>query len=114
MKTTTFAPVQISYFAAKALCDTVLAECNAEAHRLGLFDRDDDEGMDACDALFAPFRAASEALRTAEEAMVAWSCRRARSYSPRHGAMIAKLETDARRSPKHWRQLVDLSARLAA
>ncbi len=124
MKTSpaTLHPTQSAYALAKALYDA-----SHEAYRVECVERgatflegassaEDDVVLDLQEQIHEELEMTRifDALRGAEEAMVAWSAEHTSALHPDHAATIADTVKRARGSAKHWPRVVDLAFRLAA
>lgn len=124
MKTrkTRLSPAQQTYATAKALVDTLRAECDAEFERLGLSYADGmseeecDRVSDAREDVEARlgYWRATTALHNAEQAMIAWADTVIQRNHPRDYHRVSVAFRNAPPTLEWHRKLVDYCFRLAA
>jgi hypothetical protein len=113
---------QIAVCEARALFETVKADCIAEDIRRGItypegMTLEQETAMDLAAHEIRVERGyylARRAVVEAERAVVAWCIEHARRYSPAHAALLADVQERAERSAVYGPKLVELAMRLAA
>lgn len=112
---------QIAVCEARAIFETVKADCVAEDIRRGLtypegMTLEEETAMDLAAHEIRVERGyylARQAVIAAEKAVVAWCIEHAKRYSPTHAALLVDVQARAERSAVYGPKLVELAMRLA-
>ena len=114
---------QETYYAARALFELCAEQVERTIAARGYTVTDDMEGEEQVLALYERqedvkdelrYYKCRDALRLAEEQMVAWAIDHVAAYSPAHAAEIRAMVERAKVSVVYWPKVVDSCARLRA
>ena len=115
--------MQENYYAARALFELCAEQVERTIAARGYTVTDDMEGEEQVLALYERqedvkdelrYYKCRDALRLAEEQMVAWAIDHVAAYSPAHAAEIRAMVERAKVSVVYWPKVVDSCARLRA